>query len=189
MMFCRRWRLISVSVWHRRRTKWSSGPSWQNKQRVKQRGCEQHNRLVQSQWLQWERHRGPLVYFEGQRITGSCRELSAGPPVSPAVGADGGLRQEERAEEQRGRRPEWRRHHATSAGPTAGPPAGSPAGCLTAFSWVLTRSWKQGGWGGLTEADWTWWEEGLHGESLWELGDGRGVKCVLCRKESSRKSA
>lgn len=48
---------------------------------------------------------GTLVCFEGQHIMASCRELSAGLPVSPAVGADGGLKQEERAE-WRGRRPE-----------------------------------------------------------------------------------
>lgn len=56
------------------------------------------------------------MYFEGQHITGSCRELSAGLPVSPAVVADGGVKQEERAEEQRGRRVEWHRN-ATSASP------------------------------------------------------------------------
>ena len=52
---------------------------------------------------------GDHVYFEGQHITESCRELPAGLPVSPAVvAADGGG--------ARCRRVEWH-HNATSAGP------------------------------------------------------------------------
>lgn len=125
---------------------------------------------------------GTLVFFEGQHITGSCRELSAGLPVSPAVGADGGVKQEERAEEQRGRRPEWH-HHATSAGPTAGPPAGSPTCCLTAFSWVLTRSWKQEAYRKQTEH-----EGGARGVTQ-GIESGGGGNVVLCRKNPDLKTS
>lgn len=93
----------------------------------------------------------------------------------------GWWRQEERAERRRGRRVEWH-HNATSAGPggSTGPRLGlslarqhAPC-CLTAFSSVLTRSWKREAYRKQTvRGGATWSRSG----GVWT--EGWGVKCDM----------
>lgn len=131
--FLSRWPLTSIcfhlchSWWRRwRGTTWSSGSSWQNEQRVKQRGWENT-----ADWFGPSGCSGSVAgdagVFWGMARWGGGGGVSAGLPVSPAAGAEG-----------EGRGAAWREAWVASDSRWA-------SGCL-AHVWqhlVLTRSWMQ----------------------------------------------